>query len=219
MEGVLKMDWDCWLGTIILWPLDWAPNGWALCNGQELQITQNQALYSLLGTRFGGNGTTTFKLPDLRGSVPLGMGQAPTGTTYQVGQTGGVANTTLSVANLPSHTHSATFTPGGMTCAANGNFTIPATTTLANVAIPDSASYLAKPNKVGTTQVSTYNNDTAVIKDIQLPGGTVNVSGTVSGTGTVAVGATGSGAVVNNMQPYIVLNYIIATTGLYPSRP
>lgn len=210
---------DCFIGTILPWPMDWAPEGWALCNGQELQIVQNQALFSLLGTKFGGNGTTTFKLPDLRGCVPVGMGLAPTNTNYLLGQTGGAATTTLSIANLPAHNHQATFNPAGMTCAASGSFTIPATSTLGNVATPDNTSYLAQAPRVGTTTVTTYNNNASVTKDVQLPGGTVNVSGTVSGNGTVAVGNTGSGAAVNNMQPYLVLNYIIATAGMYPTRP
>ncbi len=66
---------DAFIGTILLWPMDWAPQDWLLCNGQVLQMTSYQALYSLIGIRFGGDGRTTFALPDLRGRVPVGVGQ------------------------------------------------------------------------------------------------------------------------------------------------
>ncbi len=105
------------LGQIILWPLNWVPDGWMACEGQELSIQTNTALYSLLGVTYGGNGTSTFKLPDLRSRVPLGA-QMPT----QVGTVSGAPTSSMvatgtgtitlqpSQVPLPSHTHSATFT-------------------------------------------------------------------------------------------------------------
>jgi microcystin-dependent protein len=90
---------DAFIGSIILWPMTWAPKGWMLCDGRILQIGQYTYLYSLLGTYFGGNGTTTFALPDLRGRVPVGTGQG-TGlanvtlgekTTQNASGTGGTA--------------------------------------------------------------------------------------------------------------------------------
>ncbi|MBN1343651.1 MAG: tail fiber protein [Phycisphaerae bacterium] len=68
---------DAWIGMIALWPVAWAPLGWAFCQGQLLQIAEHQALYALIGIQFGGNGTTTFALPDLRGRAPVGIGQGP----------------------------------------------------------------------------------------------------------------------------------------------
>jgi microcystin-dependent protein len=96
---------DPFLGEIKLVPYGFEPKGWAYCDGRELPINQNQALFSLLGTNFGGNGKTTFRLPDLRGRVPVGAGQAASGTTYALGEAGGVESVKLTVGQLPAHAH------------------------------------------------------------------------------------------------------------------
>jgi microcystin-dependent protein len=94
------------LGQIAFVPYNFVPKNWAACNGQLLAIAQNQALFSLLGTQYGGNGTTTFALPDMRGRVLVHEGQAPGGpTTYTMGQTGGSESVTLLVTQMPSHSH------------------------------------------------------------------------------------------------------------------
>jgi microcystin-dependent protein len=93
------------LGQIILVPYNFAPRGWAFCNGQILPISQNTALFSLLGTTFGGNGQTTFALPDLRGRIPIGAGQGPGLQNYDLGQVGGSETQTLTIAEMPLHTH------------------------------------------------------------------------------------------------------------------
>ena len=90
------------LAEIKLVSFNFPPKGWALCNGQLLPINQNQALFSLLGTTYGGNGQTTFALPDLRGRYPIGVGQGPGLSNYDLGQVGGTENTTLTNANLPA---------------------------------------------------------------------------------------------------------------------
>lgn len=92
-------------GEIRAVAFNFAPPGWALCEGQTLQISQNTALFSLLGTNFGGNGTTNFKLPDLRGRVPIGVGTGVGLPTYSLGQQVGAATSILTTANLPAHTH------------------------------------------------------------------------------------------------------------------
>src|SRR5476649_1149704 len=91
---------DPYLSEIALFSFGFAPNGWALCNGQLLPIVQNQALFSLLGTTYGGDGRTTFALPNLQGSVPI-----HTGGGHSLGETGGEVNHTLTLAELPTHTH------------------------------------------------------------------------------------------------------------------
>jgi microcystin-dependent protein len=96
---------DQFIGEIKLVAFNFAPKGWALCAGQLLPINQNQALFALLGTTYGGDGRTTFALPDLRGRVAVGVGQTETGTTYDLGSTGGTETTKLTVAQLPAHTH------------------------------------------------------------------------------------------------------------------
>jgi microcystin-dependent protein len=93
------------IGQIILVPYNFAPRGWAFCNGQLLPIAQNTALFSLLGTTFGGNGQTTFALPDLRGRVPISSGQGPGLQDYDLGQVGGSETQTLTVSEMPIHTH------------------------------------------------------------------------------------------------------------------
>jgi len=95
------------LAQIILFGGNFAPRGWAFCNGQILQISQNSALFSLLGTTYGGDGRTTFGLPDLRGRAPIHFGTGPGLSPHNLGTRGGSETNTLSIENLPPHTHSA----------------------------------------------------------------------------------------------------------------
>ena len=97
---------DPWLGEIALVAFNFAPLGWAVCNGQILSISQNTALFSLLGTTFGGDGRTTFALPDLRSRVPLCFGQGNGLSNYNMGDNGGVEGVTLNSQQMPVHTHS-----------------------------------------------------------------------------------------------------------------
>lgn len=94
-----------YIGDIMMVGFNFAPRGWALCDGQLLSIAQNTALFSLLGTVYGGNGTTNFALPDLRGRVPVGFGQGPGLSSYSLGESGGVASVTLIQNQMPGHTH------------------------------------------------------------------------------------------------------------------
>lgn len=97
---------DPYVGEIRMVGFNFAPQGWALCSGQLLPIAQYTALFSLLGTYYGGNGVTTFALPDLRGRVPVNQGQGPGLSSYVIGQTGGVEGVTLMAPNMPAHNHS-----------------------------------------------------------------------------------------------------------------
>ncbi|WP_297089457.1 tail fiber protein [uncultured Draconibacterium sp.] len=98
------------IGQIMMFGGNFAPRGWALCDGQLLSIAQNTALFSILGTMYGGDGRTTFGLPDLRGRVAIHPGTGPGLSTYRQGQKGGVENVTLSVNQIPSHSHGGTGT-------------------------------------------------------------------------------------------------------------
>jgi microcystin-dependent protein len=93
------------LGEIRMFGGNFAPRGWALCNGQLLPISQNTALFSLLGTTFGGDGVSTFGLPNLQGRVPIHWGQGAGLSNYNLGQVGGAENVTLQVAQMPAHSH------------------------------------------------------------------------------------------------------------------
>jgi microcystin-dependent protein len=94
------------LGQITVFPYNFAPYGWADCAGQILPISQYAALFSLLGTQYGGNGTSTFGLPDLQGRIPLGQGQSPGGSDYLMGELGGSENVTVLQQQMPQHNHS-----------------------------------------------------------------------------------------------------------------
>lgn len=99
---------EAYIGTIMPVAFPFAPRGWTSCEGQLLSISQNQALFSLIGTTYGGNGMQTFALPDLRGRVIVGQGQSTTGQNYTTGQTGGQPQTTMMPMQMPSHTHAIT---------------------------------------------------------------------------------------------------------------
>jgi microcystin-dependent protein len=105
------------LGELRLFPYNFAPRGWAFCQGQILAIAQNTALFSLLGTTFGGNGQTTFALPDLRGRVAVSSGQGPGLSPYDLGQSGGTESVTLTSNEMPQHAH----TIGGTNSASTGS--------------------------------------------------------------------------------------------------
>src|SRR5688572_5778483 len=96
------------IGEIRMWAGNFAPKNWALCNGQILAIASNTALFSILGTTYGGNGTTTFGLPDLRGRVPLGQGQGPGLTPRSLGEIGGEESVVILTSEMPAHTHTST---------------------------------------------------------------------------------------------------------------
>jgi microcystin-dependent protein len=114
---------EAFMGEIRIMSFNFPPRNWALCNGQFLPINQNQALFSLLGTQYGGNGQTTFALPDLRGRVPLHFGQS-----YGIGQTGGEASHTVSQSEMPQHAHFLMGTTGAadQTSPAGNSFARPA---------------------------------------------------------------------------------------------
>jgi len=105
------------LGMIIIVPYNFSPRGWAFCSGQILPIAQNTALFSLIGTTFGGNGQTTFALPDLRGRVPNSSGQGPGLSNYDLGQVSGTETVTLTVNEMPMHNHQVTCLKGDPTTA------------------------------------------------------------------------------------------------------
>lgn len=100
-----KFFMEAFMAQIVMFGGNFAPRSWAFCDGQLLSIAQNSALFSLLGTIYGGDGRTSFGLPDMRGRVPVHPGNGPGLSSYQLGAKGGIENTTLTVLNLPPHTH------------------------------------------------------------------------------------------------------------------
>ena len=180
------------IGEVKIWSLPWAPQYWQFCDGSILPLAQNQALFSLLGTYYGGNGTTTFGLPDLRGRTPVGYQMGAQGAAlYNLGAQAGSETVTLSIATVPPHAHTVSAQ------AANANAPLPTGGSLANVV------------KVGTPPGDW---------SIYLP----TTNGTVPNPQALigeTVSTDGASAPHNNMQPFTVLSFCIAMTGLYPSRP
>jgi len=133
------MPYEPYLGEITIFAGNYAPRGFAFCSGQLLSIAQNTALFSLLGTTYGGDGATTFQLPDLRGRVVLGAGQGA-GSNFELGQTGGEEAHSLTVAELPAHTHPLQAQAGA------GNANAPAGNVLAAPVEPAFGYSSASPN-------------------------------------------------------------------------
>ena len=160
-----------YLGEIRVVSFAFAPKGWALCNGQFLSISQSTALFSLLGTTYGGNGTTNFQLPNLQARMPVHMGNG-----FTQGQMGGEVNHTLILTELPSHNHQ----PQGAAASASS------------------------PSGTGNTWAASVQNPYG-----PTPNTTLNPA---------TLGMAGGGQPHNNMPPYLVLNFIIALQGIFPSR-
>ncbi len=112
---------ECFIGEVRMFAGNFAPRGWALAQGQIMAIAQNTALFSILGTTYGGNGQTTFALPDLRGRFPMGTGQGPGLSPRDLGEVGGTENTTLSSTQMPAHSHSLQVTTTGATSSTPSN--------------------------------------------------------------------------------------------------
>ncbi len=196
-----------YIGSICLWPINFAPDGWLFCIGQSLPVNQYQPLFSLIGIQFGGDGTKTFNLPDLRTRVPLGA-QYPQTSSY-IGQKGGQAQVTLTVSQMPVHTHAASLNSSAQF---SGSVALPVQNGFATGGINPANNYLG----TSPTTAPIYYNSPA-------PGATlapVPISMNADTGAPVTVQAAGGTTPVTIMPPYITLNYIIRVTpGIYPVRP
>lgn len=163
-----------YIGEIRMFAGNFAPRGFALCNGQILAIAQNTALFSLIGTTYGGNGVTTFQLPDLRGRAPIHQGQGPGLSQYELGQAAGAETITLITQEIPAHRHAFVGSGGGGSSPAG--------------------------ELLGTPS-----------------GDDIFTSGPVSGA-LAGVSTAGGGEPHDNVMPSVVINFIIALQGVFPSR-
>lgn len=160
---------------------NFSPRGWIFCNGSLQSIAQNTALFALVGTTYGGDGQTTFGVPDLRGRIPVGTGNGPGLPSVQLGELSGANSKTLITSNLPAHNHPLNaVTQAGSSAIPTGNL-------LANTGALDKEYAPAAGN-------------------------------TAIALGATAIGSTGSAQPVNNMQPYLGMNYIMCVEGIFPSR-
>ncbi len=192
------------IGEIRMFAGNFAPRTWAFCQGQIMSIASNTALFSILGTTYGGNGQTTFALPDFRGRVAVGAGTGPGLSNIQLGQIGGTETVTLLTTQIPAHTHTATAGTGG-----TGTATLNAVTANGNTQSP-SGNYLAASR---TASVASYiaSGTTAAMN-----AGSITLSNITAGAPTI--GITGSSQPHSNMQPYLGMNYVICLLGIFPSR-
>jgi microcystin-dependent protein len=178
-----------------------APKNWALCSGQLMSISQNTALFSLLGTNYGGDGQTTFSLPDLRGRTMIGTGTLNgSGNSYFVGQKDGVESVILTVANLPFHNHpvdaNLIVSPQATTAAATSGVPGP---TLVPASLPIIG---GGPSATATKGYGVANASTTL------------AASTVAGS----VGFAGGSQGFDIKNPYLAVTYIICTAGVFPSR-
>ena len=166
---------DPFIAQITMFGGNFAPRGWALCDGQLLAISQYSALFSILGTTYGGDGRTTFGLPDLRGRIAMHPGNGPGLSPRNLGEKSGSENNTLQTNQLPPHNHT-------LLAKEEANAADPGGTFIAGTGI----------NAFGTNLDKTMN--------------------------AAAIGNTGGGQSVNNIQPFQCVNFIIALVGTFPSR-
>ena len=169
---------------------NFSPQSWAFCQGQVQSIAQNSALFALLGTTFGGDGQTTFNLPDLRGRVPVHTGQGAGLSSYQLGEMGGTESVTLTAVNVGGHTHAVT-----------GNAAIP-------IASGEGTTAVAVNNFPAGNGDAIYS--TATDNSAMAPASLTGV--------TVAVQTPNGSTPINTVQPYVAMNFIICLFGIFPSR-
>lgn len=210
---------DPFVGEISYVAFNYAPDGWLQCDGQVLPVNQYNALFSLIGNTYGGNGSTTFALPDMRGRVPVHRGQHPGGSMFTLGQTGGAENTALTVNNLPAHNHTATATSVSTSAVAPG---ASATSTLKAVnsdADQKNAggNSLANAKGLNSAYSAAAPNISMNAASIETTLSGLNIATTTSTN--VSIGSTGNSQPFAIMQPYTVVNCIIAWQGIYPPRP
>jgi microcystin-dependent protein len=179
------------LGEIKMISWNFAPKGWAFCNGQQLPINQNQALFSILGTTYGGNGQTTFALPDLRGRRPLHVGNGIT-----LGQTGGTPAVTITIATMAAHIHP----PSANSGAGNTNTPDPTVAPTGNRVLSQSDGSTGSPAQpFGVNIYSSASQPNTIL----APASVTNIGGSQPH---------------ENMSPYLTLNFVIALQGVFPSQ-
>lgn len=224
---------DAFLGTILAWPASFAPAGWAFCYGQTMNIQTNAALYAIIGTTYGGDGVSNFKLPDLRGRTLIGANAVAPMTPRLPGAFGGqetnaITGATasgalaLTIANLPAHTHTVTATLDNPTATT----TVKVSTGTQGVVGATEGCTLSSTAGGSAPAAAIYQKSEVSPAPATVSLG--NVTTTVAGTIGVTVGSTGNGQPIaltlpvvgqtTAMQPFMAMNYIICLSGLFPSR-
>jgi len=177
---------------------NFAPRNWALCNGQLLAISTNTALFSLLGTTYGGDGRTTFALPDTRGRFIVSPGQGPGLSNYTQGQMAGVQNTSLTLTNLPTHNHTE------ISSSVSGSVA------------PKSTESPTSDNPIGLNYATS--SGVTAYSGGQTPDVTMAPSVITNPQVNISVGTSGGSQPINILSPYLGLNVVICQYGIFPSR-
>ncbi|EPJ78032.1 MULTISPECIES: phage tail protein [Pseudomonas] len=193
---------EVFIGTIQSFAFNFAPRDWALCNGQTLSLSQYQTLFALIGVTYGGNGQTTFMLPNLQGRLPLGQGNGLGLTPRVIGEVSGTENVSATLNNLPNHTHTLT----GITASTTLQLANPASNP---VNTPTATNSFIGTSGTGPGSAAIY-SDQIGASPVPLQGVTTAVSGSVS--------ATGNSMPMAVMNPFLAINFSIALQGYFPSR-
>jgi microcystin-dependent protein len=180
---------EVFIGTIQPFAFNFAPRNWALCNGQIISIAQNSTMFALLGTTYGGNGQSTFGLPNLQGRMPIGMGQGPGLPDYSIGEAAGSPSTVLTSNQMPAHTHA---------------MQVQVASTPSNPAVTPSATnqFLGASSAGGPLAAAIWSDE------LSSP----------TNMGGAQAGPAGGNQPMDIMNPYLALNFSIAILGLFPSR-
>lgn len=211
---------DGTIGEIRYFAGNFEPRNWAYCAGQITSIQANTALFSLLGTTYGGNGSTNFAYPDFRGRVAVGAGAGNGLTPRSIGEFNGAENVPINMANMPVHTHAATFTPTGTPAG------ITATLKASSLPATDKTPGNNGANAIGVGSVvdasgqidplMIFVNDSN--PSVALVGATVTATGGTAATGTVTNAAAGGSQPFPNLKPFLALNHILCVSGMFPAR-
>jgi len=190
---------DAYIGEIRAFPFNFAPRGWAQCNGQQLAIQQNSALFAVIGVTYGGNGSSAFNLPNLNGTTLVGTGQLTGGSNYTVGLNGGVNTVALTQPQLPAHNHI-------FNASSAGGFVL-------------SAANETNAPSANVSNLSDTVANTSATPPVALLGlGYTQSIGVNTSLNGQCISPTGSGGAHENRAPFVVMNYCIALEGLYPTR-
>lgn len=199
---------DPYIGEIRMVSFRFAPYGWALCQGQTMQVNQNQALYALIGNIYGGTAPSTFNLPNFSGRSPVGTGSAQGLTPMSLADTGGAETATLSISQMPVHNHQGTASGQGSSIA----ISIPASTSTEN------GQQLPGPDRV--LGVASYGGHAITDYTTSAPNTTLapfNAPANIS-LNTLAIGYTGGNSPVALRNPYLAINFAIALSGIFPTQ-
>lgn len=206
---------DAFTGEIRLFSGNFAPRDWEYCHGQLLNIASYTALFSLIGDTYGGNGVTTFGLPDLRGRTLMGSGAAPGVQVHKLrGMMAGADESVLTLQTMPPHSHTITDASVTHSLTATGTANVKCSNNTGNSTSPENKTF-AKTKDLGGDTI--YGDG----EDKQLKVGSVDLNLPVTGNILVSghTSSVGNGLPFSNLPPYGVADYIICTDGIYPSRP